>query len=137
MEDVGGKCNHSESFLADLMKNLVVWEDWSMFVIKTNLLHYSMHSAFLFLYVVIILTSQIKCNVRPTFGCSYEGEAEVTTFAVELRKMVHLIYIFNLTSCRSTVINSIKYPIVRVTILKVGVFLHDRKHMAACCTHQL
>ncbi|KAI7800690.1 putative interleukin 15 [Triplophysa rosa] len=58
-----------------------------MFVIKTNLLHYSMHSASLFLYVVIILTRQIKCNVRPKFGCSYEGIAEVTTFAVELRKM--------------------------------------------------
>lgn len=52
-----------------------------MFVIKTNLLHYSMHFASFFLYVVIILTRQIKCKS----GCSLESVAVVEKSAIDLR----------------------------------------------------
>ncbi|XP_048015745.1 interleukin 15, like isoform X2 [Megalobrama amblycephala] len=65
------------------MTNLVLRWSW-IFDMRTDLLHYSMCLTSLFLYVLIMLTRQIKCQSI----CSRESVDMVKRITVELSKVV-------------------------------------------------
>ncbi|XP_058601023.1 interleukin 15, like isoform X3 [Onychostoma macrolepis] len=64
------------------MTDVLVRESW-IFDMRTDLLHYSMHFASLFLYLLIMLTRQIKCQS----GCSKESVEMVKRIARELSQV--------------------------------------------------
>jgi len=66
------------------MTNPVLRGSW-IFDMRTDLLHFSMCFTSLFLYLLIMLTRQIKC----VSICSRESVEMVEKIAVELSKVVH------------------------------------------------
>lgn len=67
-----------------LMTDVLVRESW-IFDMRTDLLHNSMHFASLFLYLLIILTRQIKCQSR----CSKESVVMVKRISRELSQVIN------------------------------------------------
>lgn len=113
-----------------LMTNLVLRGSW-IFDMRTDLLHYSMCLTSLFLYVLIMLTRQIKCQSI----CSRESVDMVKRITVELSKVV-LCYLALFFLLYEFICRNFRTILFLLCFCLRRGFSHYRKTIA-CCTHQL